>query len=122
MEPGPTPPQALFDVLEDFVKRADEDRRASFVMAVTALSLMIDAGVATTDQTVARIDRIRDSLPPALRTERLDRQVELVQGWLRFRAGTEESGAGTGPVGKARPGPRWTPEVIPGGGSGPDRG
>ena len=113
MEPGATPQQAVYDVLESFVRRADEDRRVSFVLAISALSLMIDAGVASTEQAVARLDRVRESLPESMKSERIDQQVRLVQDWLRFR----DEAVAAGPVGAEAPSAktRWRPEVIAGG-------
>jgi hypothetical protein len=124
---------SLVELLETFVKRADDDRRAAFVLGISALSLLVDSGVATTDQAVARIDRVRDGLPENLRSERLDQHVKLAQDWLRLReeaVAAERGGPkGGGPKGGAEPPAaapvpvpaaaqgraRWTPEVIAGG-------
>lgn len=118
---------SLVELLETFVKRADDDRRAAFVLGISALSLLVDSGVATTDQAVARIDRVRDGLPENLRSERLDQHVKLAQDWLRLReeaVAAERAGTGGAEPPAAAPAPvpaaaqgraRWTPEVIAGG-------
>jgi hypothetical protein len=90
--------------LEHYVEllgRSDADRRAHVVVELAALTLLIDAKLATIEEAAQRIEQIQGKLLESYRAEDVSQRLKLITTWLRGHI--------------RQPPGQWTPVVIEGG-------
>jgi hypothetical protein len=81
--------------------RSDADRRAHVVVELAALTLLIDAKLATIEEAAQRIEQIQGKLLESYRAEDVSQRLKLITTWLRGHI--------------RQPPGQWTPVVIEGG-------
>jgi hypothetical protein len=101
----PKPPPDLNEFLADFAVKAmqtqDDDRRATTILALAVITLLIDAKVTTIEGAISRIEHIQSTFSDKFKTEAVSSKLAPVLIWLRGHLADKTSA--------------WKPQVIEGG-------
>lgn len=95
------PMAALFQEIVNLTFAVESDRRASNIIDIATITLLIDANIISIEQAVQRIEHIDSVLLAEKKDEGVALRIQLVTEWLRAH---DKSPAGA-----------WTPQVIEGG-------
>jgi len=70
-------------IIIEQAERIDANRKGHVVVELATITLLIDAGLVTTEQVAQRIEEIQSVLPDPYRDEAVSLRVRAITEWLR---------------------------------------